>query len=470
MVGASDRERILVVVPDAVGASDGETEADDWGDSWQNAADEAETEFVRGDDGGPVEKGGSATEKESNDDQESESGDDEAGDGDDPGSDAAPSFDTVLRALKTHLAADVVVRCRTTYTEYVEELGPTLDCVVVLGKDESLVRALVEHTSVPTVIYSPPVVGSVDGVHSGDNNIETLLSRVESAVQENQHVSELRESNARLAALSHCAENITACKTTDAVAERTIEAATDALAFEYGVVFLAECGRLIPRASVLPDPEVSATDIEDGIAGRTLATGESEVVADMQSDPDAVPEHDDLHAVLSVPVGDKGVIQVVSDERDAFDDRDAEFLEILAGYTAEALERIEREGALRRERDRLHAFFNEMPAAAIYVERDRREQSIYVRETNRTYDDRFGTVKAGTTLRSVVPSDSEVEQYEAAIGTGGISTGRVERTTADGSTTTFALRVISVLLPGGHSGAFGIYVDPSDTTVSGAFG
>jgi GAF domain-containing protein len=473
MVGAADGGRILVVVPESVDIPREGVDVGDWDGSRQGAVDGGETGFGHDDDCDPVESGGSRADEDGDGncdtDRDSEQGTSRDRDADANANGDAnrePSVETVLKTLERHLRADVVVRCRRTYAEYVEELGPTLDCVVVLGKDESLVRALVEDSLVPTVIYSPPIVGTIDGVRSGDDGIETLLNRVESAVQEDRHINKLRESNARLAALSHYAEDIAACKTAGAVAEQTIEATTEALAFDHAIVFLAECGRLVPQASALPDPAASATDLEDGIAGRTLATGESEVVADMQSDPDAVSEHDDLHAVLSVPVGDQGVIQAVSDERDAFDDRDVEFLEILAGYTAEALERIEREVTLRRERDRLHAFFDEIPASALYVERNRPSQTLRIEETNGAYDDRFGTVESDTPLTAVTSSDAETEQYEAAMGTGGVSNGRVERTMADGSTATFALSVVSVSLPDGRTGAYGIYIDPTNSAFS----
>ena len=373
--------------------------------------------------------------------------------------------EAVLAVLEEELDAEVVVRCGETATEYVSELGPTLDCVVVLGDDRELIHDLIEDGSVPTIVCEPPIIGRIDDAVAGEDSLGELVDRVRVELRDDRKQKELQESNARLTALSHYAEDITACETVDAVVERTVEATTDALAFDYCVVFLVEGERLVPRASALPEPEMNTSDVDDGIAGRTLARGESEIVEDIQSDRDAIPEHDDLHAGVSVPVGERGVIQVASADRDAFDERDREFVEILAGYTREALERIEREVTLRTERDRLHAFFGELPVPAVHVER--RDGVTTVREVNRTYADRFGDVEPGEPLLEVVSSETEREQYEAALDTANVSADTVERESVDESRE-FALSVVPVSPPGSAECAYGIYIDHS-TDLSGVF-
>ncbi|WP_144901728.1 GAF domain-containing protein [Halobellus captivus] len=367
----------------------------------------------------------------------------------------------VISELEERLSVDVVMRCTETAIEYVEELGPTLECVVVLVDDRQLLHALVAAGSVPTIVCQPPIVGRIDEGATEADSIETLIEYVQAEIQRECVENDLQESNARLTALSHYAEDITACETVEAVVERTVEATIDALAFDYCVVLLAEDTLLVPRASTLPDPPASPCGVSEGIAGRTLARGKSEIVPDMQTDPDAIPEHDELHAVLSVPIADHGVIQVVSSDYDAFDDRDREFVEILAGYTREALERIGREVTLRRERDRLHAFFSDFPSPAIYVER--RGGVTVVEEANHAYSEHFGGLEPGQQLADVVQTDAEFEQYQHAFDTGTVSTGSAERTTTNGGTETFALRIIPVSRPTVHECAYGIYVGDRTT-------
>jgi GAF domain-containing protein len=378
-----------------------------------------------------------------------------ASDVDPAGRDCDP--ETVLAVLEGELDAEVVVRCGETATEYVSELGPTLDCVVVLGDNRPLIHELIEDGSVPTIVCEPPIIGRIDKAVAGEDSIEELVERIRVELENDHTRNALRESNARLTALSHYAEDITACETVDAVAERTVEATTDALAYDYCVVRLVEGELLVPRASTLPEARVNTSRVTDGIAGRTLRGGESEIVADIQTDPDAIPEHDDLRAGLSVPIGDRGVIQVASTDRDAFGEQDREFVEILAGYTREALERIEREVTLRKERDRLHAFFGELPVPAVHIER--LDGVACVKEINCAYADQFGEVEPGDRLSEIVSTDVEREQFEAALETGRVSADMVERPSDDGEVREFALSVVPVPTPGVESCAYGIYVD-----------
>ena len=477
MTGDPAGGRVLVVVP---AMTDGLETADSRSEDDVTAESDVEESRTREDDSGdgtgdrsdPFLRGGSSSfdpEGEGDDDETSETepsgGTDRTEPLDRADSTAAEEEETgrscdpeeVLAVLDEELGAEVVVRCGETATEYVSELGPTLDCVVVLGDDRRLIEALIEEGSVTTIVCEPPVIGRIDKAVVGEDSIEELIARIRVELQKDHTRNDLRESNARLTALSHYAEDITACETVEAVVERTLEATTDALAFDYCVVQLVEGERLVPRASTLPRSQLKTSDVTDGIAGRTLASGESEIVEDIQSDADAIPEDDGLRAGLSVPIGGHGVIQVASTDRDAFDERDREFVEILAGYTREALERIEREATLRTERDRLHAFFGELPVPAIHVER--RDRATTVREVNRAYAELFGEREPGEPLADVVRSDTERRQYESALDAGTVTTETVDRTGGDDTTREFALSVVPVSPPGTAECAYGIYID-----------
>ncbi|MFB6092681.1 MAG: GAF domain-containing protein [Haloquadratum sp.] len=446
--------RVLVVVSSAQSGSDGGAPTDETpggggggdenGDGPDDGSDDGES-FLRG--------GGSSAGTQGN-----------PADGT-AGPDRDPQLDppSVVSELEAGLETDVVVRSGETATEYLRDLGPTLDCVVVHGIDEELIQDLLDSGEVPIVVYDPPAVGTVEGDIVPESPASDLLDRVEGEIDANRTQSELRESNARLTALSRYAEDITACQTVDAVVQRTVEATTEALAFEFCVVGLVEGGRLVPKATALPDPPIEPIDADRGIAGRTLRTGEPQVVSDLTGDPDAIVHGDGMRSVASVPIDGHGVLQVVSGRVDAFDDRDVEFLEILAGYTREALERIEREVTLRRERDRLHAFFDELPVPALYVER--RDGVTTIREANAAFAERFGGVRAGRPLAEVLPTDAEVEQYEAALGTDGVATATVERRVDTGATERFDLSVVAVSPPGHHECAYGVYLDRTDHTL-----
>ncbi|MFC6871966.1 GAF domain-containing protein [Halobellus marinus] len=360
----------------------------------------------------------------------------------------------IVDDLRAQIDAELIVRCAETAVEYVSELGPTLDCIVILGDDTDLFRDLVQAAEIPIIVYDSTVIAVSDASVPEENVVDELANRVHSEMRANRNQSKLRESNARLTALSRYARDITACETVDAIMERTLEATTDALAFKVCVVGLVHDGRLVSHASTLPEPGLDPISTEEGIAGRAYRTGEPQLVDDMQTDPDAVNKDDGRHATVAVPIGDEGVIQVVSDRQGAFDTRDLEFLEILAGYTKEALARIKREVTLREERDRLHTFFEELPMPALCVEW--RDGDAKIEEVNEAYTEQFGEVGVCQPLAEAV-SDAERRQYEQAVETGERSVETVERAGEDGSSQTFSLNLVPAAPPGARECVYGLY-------------
>jgi len=434
--------RVLVVAPSEPGSGSGDGSFA--GDGGASGADASGAESVDGEDGadgsnrtsrGTDERPGGASESEKSRDR-----------GTDP--------DTVAAGIADRLPVEVVLRDERTAGEYLDELGPTIDCVVVLGSDTGPLGCLPDDVSIPAVVCERPVVETGGAEGATTVPVAAVAERVRAVVRETRSRSDLRDQNTRLTALSRYARDITGCETVDAVLDRSVAAVTDALAFDYCVILLSDGDRLVPRASALPDPELRHIGVTEGIAGRTLSSGEAEIVADMQSDPDAVVDHDDLHALLSVPIGSRGVLQIASHTRDAFDERDKEFAEILAGYTREALARLEREVSLRAERDRLHAFYRAVPAPAICIQR--REGETTVVEVNDAYEEVFSGVQAGQSLSAAVPTEAERDQYEAALDGEGTSRGSVRRRVGSGEET-LALTVIPVTPPGGSHYVFGVY-------------
>ncbi|MFC6826312.1 GAF domain-containing protein [Halopelagius fulvigenes] len=306
------------------------------------------------------------------------------------GGDAVSRESDLTSSLAARLPGQTVVRSSSTAAEYLRELGPTVDCVVSVGADPDLIRTVSEtDPSIPLVVYGEEVLCThVDAVVPPSASIDDLAARVQAEVSQSRETNHLEEVNAKLTALSRYAKRITGCETVRDVCDRTVEATNDALDFDFCIVALVEDDRIVPYRSTLPMEAERPIGIGEGIAGRTLRAGEPQVVADMQGDPDATFKERGFRSVVSVPVGEQGVIQVVTKEADAYDERDVEFLETLAGYTNEALARLEREAALRDERDRFHAFFEALPVPVAYVEAERRGEAS-VREINAAYERTF---------------------------------------------------------------------------------
>jgi diguanylate cyclase (GGDEF)-like protein len=85
----------------------------------------------------------------------------------------------------------------------------------------------------------------------------------------------------------------------------------------------------------------------EGIAGKTLEQNETIWGADLRDYPEAKPTNKDFRAFISAPIGDIGVVQVISKQIDKFDEQDVELTEILADHLREELLRIRLEKDLR---------------------------------------------------------------------------------------------------------------------------
>ena len=163
---------------------------------------------------------------------------------------------------------------------------------------------------------------------------------------------------AELTALHNIATTIQSADTAEQAAEQTVAAAAEILDFHICSVEILDDGWLVPYAVSEDSPEggVRRMRPDEGLAGKTFQTGESQIIDDVASDETSDPADSAYRSGLSVPIGDHGVFQAVGTEPGSFDDSDRERAELLVSHTAGALDRIEREATLEEKNDRLEAF------------------------------------------------------------------------------------------------------------------
>jgi signal transduction histidine kinase len=162
----------------------------------------------------------------------------------------------------------------------------------------------------------------------------------------------------RIEALHRAATDIGAATTAEDACRETIVAAADILEFELSTVVLHEDGLLVPKAISADAAADGARPMEpdQGNAGQTFQTGESLIVDDIHENERSDPSRESYRSVVSVPVGDHGVFQAVSEEVARFDEQDLRLAELLVSHTASTLDRIERERRLREKNRRLENF------------------------------------------------------------------------------------------------------------------
>ncbi|MBX0298129.1 PAS domain S-box protein [Haloarcula nitratireducens] len=239
------------------------------------------------------------------------------------------------------------------------------------------------------------------GQHATGDEFPVEISFGEYAVDEEhlftgvvRDISERKAAEARLqahtnriTALHRVATDIMEAETTDGVYQRTVDGAHEVLPCDVARLAIADGDQLVPAASSV-DEQLDACDPIDattGYAGQCFQSGEPVVVDDLtftrsattaqetapdaDSDPDGTssPHIRDggtttesdaptYRSLLSVPLDDFGVLQLLAVEADAFDTDESDVATLLASHASTALTRVRAEETIRRERDRLDEF------------------------------------------------------------------------------------------------------------------
>ncbi|MFP4000629.1 MAG: PAS domain S-box protein [Thermoplasmata archaeon] len=168
---------------------------------------------------------------------------------------------------------------------------------------------------------------------------------------------ELEERNKKIRNLHRKASEFEKCETEDEILENIIDASQRILNFKVCSLDMVEDGEFEVKATIGGVQKQGTSYPIEGIAGKTYESGESILIKDLDKEEDAKPKRESYKSAISVPVSDFGVFQVLSEEKDAFDERDLELTEILVNHGAEAIGRLRFENALiekNRKIKRIH--------------------------------------------------------------------------------------------------------------------
>jgi len=186
-------------------------------------------------------------------------------------------------------------------------------------------------------------------------DVGRLATRLRTAVDASRPDRRARQEILR--ELHEVATELPAYDSVDAICERTVEAAETVLEFDYCVITIAEGDRmrLVALSEDFPGRDFDSLPIDDSFAGYTYRTGESAVLDDITNHPTANPQGP-YKSGVSIPIGDHGTCQMISESEGAFDEEDKELAELLVAHTRTALDRLTREIELREQNERLDQF------------------------------------------------------------------------------------------------------------------
>ncbi|MCF7890759.1 diguanylate cyclase [Candidatus Bipolaricaulota bacterium] len=173
----------------------------------------------------------------------------------------------------------------------------------------------------------------------------------------------LKKEREKLKQLHDAVDTLQQQETEEEVLQTAVEVAENILKFDICVIALLEGDHVVPKAhSGKLGSKVTSTKFKvgEGLAGKTVQKGETIWAEDVINHPDAKPTREDFKSCISVPVGELGILQVISKELGEFDKRDVELAEIVAGHLREELNRVRLEEDLRQQaiRDPLTGLYN----------------------------------------------------------------------------------------------------------------
>jgi len=237
----------------------------------------------------------------------------------------------------------------------------------------------------------------------------------------------------KIESLHEIARRLATCETAENVYQLTVEAAEQILEFSLCTLEIVEEGHLVAKAtsSGLP-PEMSLERplAEGGLAAKTYRTGKTIIFDSLDEVPEATPTVADIKSGISAPIGNIGVFQVISPQAAAFSKDDALLLELLLGYTAETVKRLDLQNELKEQaiRDPLTGAYNRRyftQALAQEVARSTRYDrpiAFLMIDVNRfkEINDRFGHQTGDRVLQAIADLlQEQVRESDTVIRYGG---------------------------------------------------
>ncbi|MFB6214359.1 MAG: PAS domain S-box protein, partial [Candidatus Bipolaricaulia bacterium] len=161
----------------------------------------------------------------------------------------------------------------------------------------------------------------------------------------------LNEERNKLRNLHNAVDELQQQDTEEDVVQTGVEVAENNLGFEICGIMLLREDRLLSEAL---SPGVSFKEPinfqkDEGVAGQTLQRGETVWLDDVRDFSGAREPAERFRAIISSPIGEIGVLQIISEEVAGFSEQDVELAEILAGHLRAEISRVRLEEDLRQQ-------------------------------------------------------------------------------------------------------------------------
>jgi PAS domain S-box-containing protein len=195
---------------------------------------------------------------------------------------------------------------------------------------------------------------SLAPVEGEDGTPEHWVSVQRDVTERREREQRLQEQRRKIETLYLTTRKLFAADSPEAVSDHIHMVLRDIFDYPLNSTAFVEDDCIVPEKTTqdehvqVPDPTSQPLD-GDSVSARALRTGEAAVVHPETLDNDL--DYADLQTVAGVPIGEYGVIAVGEAHGTSFDAFDLRLLEVLGGYAALVIERIEREAELQSAKE-----------------------------------------------------------------------------------------------------------------------
>lgn len=173
-------------------------------------------------------------------------------------------------------------------------------------------------------------------------------------------ITDQKRTESGLRSLQKTAQRLSETETQTDICAETVASAVEVLGFDLTGLWMVEGDRLVPAkltdaaaARFAEPPVLSRTDES---VQQAFEYGDVHVWEPAETDQPVYGDSSDLNAVITVPVGEYGLLAIATPSEATVSEREIELLRILGSTTQAALTRADREADLRRQNERLDEF------------------------------------------------------------------------------------------------------------------
>ncbi|MCS3857532.1 PAS domain-containing protein [Salinibacter ruber] len=202
------------------------------------------------------------------------------------------------------------------------------------------------HGTLAVASQEPQAIGPFDR-----HLIEVLGSYAAVVLDQLGHEQSLRERQEKIEALYEATQRLLTAEELESVSTRIHELLEDVFDYPLQNTGFVDGESIVPdhtsakHAVGVPPPERRSTD-GDSLSAQALRAGDTVVIDDAGSLDNDV-EYGALRTAAAVPIGERGVVVIGKTEVEAFDPFNLRLIEVLSGYAALVLNRLDREATLR---------------------------------------------------------------------------------------------------------------------------